>query len=83
MKSNYPPNFIDSSIKSFLNKWNTPKVIVQNVPKRNIFVKLSFLGSTSFQIRKMLPNYFLKKLTSFNLKIVSKSPVTVKSYLLW
>ena len=77
MKSNYPPNFIDSRIKSFLNKWNTPKVIVQNVPKRNIFVKLSFLGSTSFQIRKMLPNLFSEKVTSFNLKIVSESPVTV------
>ena len=52
MKNNYPPNFIDSCIKSFLNKLYTPKVIVQNVPKRNVFDKLSFLESTSFQIRK-------------------------------
>ena len=50
MKNNYPPNFIDSCIKSFLNKLYTPKVIVQNVPKRNVFVKLSFLGSTLLQI---------------------------------
>ena len=50
MKHNYPPNFIDSCIKSFLNKLYTPKVIVQYVPKRNVFVKLPFLGSTSFQI---------------------------------
>ena len=45
---NYPPNFIDSCIKSFLNKLYTPKVIVQNEPKRNVFVKLPFSGSTSF-----------------------------------
>ena len=51
MKNNYPFNFIDSCIKSFLNKLYTPTVIVQNVPKRNVFVKLSFLGSTLFQIK--------------------------------
>ena len=54
MKNNYPPNFIDSCIKSFLNKLHTPKVIVRNVPKRNVFVNLPLLGSTSFQIRKNL-----------------------------
>ena len=52
IKNNYPLNFIDSCIKSFLNKLYTPKVVVPNVPKRNVFVKLPFLGSTSFQIRK-------------------------------
>ena len=50
IKNNYPLNFIDSCIKSFLNKLYTPKVVVPNVPKRNVFVKLPFLGSTSFQI---------------------------------
>ena len=50
IKNNYPLNFIDSSIKSLLNKLYTQKVVVPNVPKRNIFVKLPFLGSTSFTI---------------------------------
>ena len=49
-KNNYSPNFIDLCIKSFLNKLYTSKVIVQNVPKRNVFVKMPFLGGTSFQI---------------------------------
>ena len=53
MKNNYPPNFIDSYFKLFLNKLYTPKVIVQNVPERNIFVKLPFLGKV-LQIRKKL-----------------------------
>ena len=52
IKNNYPLNFIASCIKSFLNKLYTAKVMVPNVLKRNIFVKLPFLESTSFQIRK-------------------------------
>ena len=80
MKNNYPLNFIDSCIKSFLNKLYTRKVVVPNVPKRNVFVKLPFLGSTSFQIRKKLQKLFRDKLTSCNLKIVFTSPVRVKSF---
>ena len=70
IKNNYPLNFIDSCIKSFLNKLDTPKVMVPNIPKRNVFVKLPFLGSASFQIRKKLQILFSDKLTSCNLKIV-------------
>ena len=80
IKSNYPLNFIDSCIKSFLNKLYTPKVVIPNVPKRNVFVKLPFLGSTLFQIRKKLQKLFIDKLTSCNLKIVFTSPVRVKSF---
>ena len=80
IKKKYPLNFIDLCIKSFLNKLYTPKVVVPNVPKRNVFVKLPFLGSTSFQIRKKLQKLFSDKLTSFNLKIVFTSPVRVKSF---
>ena len=80
IKNNYALNFIGSCIKSFLNKLYTPKVVVPNVPKRNVFVKLPFLGSTSFQIRKKLQKLFSDKLTSCNLKIVFTSPVRVKSF---
>ena len=52
IKNNYPLNFIDMCIKSFLNKLYTPKVMVPNVPKRNVFVKLPFLGNSSSQILK-------------------------------
>ena len=83
MKNNYPPNFIDSCIKSFLNKLYTPKVIVQNVPKRNVFVKLLLLGSTSFQIWKKLQKLFNDKLTSCNLKIMFMSPVRIKTFFIF
>ena len=80
MKNNYPPNFIDSCIKSFLKKFYTPKVIVPNVPKRNVIVRLLFLGNVSFQIRKKLQKLLTNKLAPSNLKIVITSPVTVKSF---
>ena len=80
IKNNYPLNFIGSCIKSFHNKLYTPKVMVPNVPKRNVFVKLPFLGSASFQIRKKLQKLFGDKLTSCNLKMVFTSPIRVKAF---
>ena len=80
MKNDYPPNFIDLCIKSFLNKLYKPKGIVQNVPKVNLFIKLQFLGSASFQIWKRLQKLFNDKLTSCNLKIAFTSPIRVKSF---
>ena len=79
IKNNYPLNFIESCIKSFLDKLYTPKVVVLIAPKRNLFVKLPFLGSNSFQIWKNLQKLFSDKLMSCNLKIVFAHPVRVKS----
>ena len=58
----------------------TPTVIVQSVSKRNVYVKLLFLGSASFQIQKKLQKLFTDKLTSSNLKIVFTSHVRLKSF---
>ena len=80
IKNSYLLNFTDSFIKSFLNKLYTPKVVVPNIPKRNVFVKLPLLGSTSFRILKTLQKLFSDKLTTCNLKIVFTSPVRVKSF---
>ena len=60
-----------------LTKIYTSRVIVQNEPKRHVFVKLPFLGSTSFQIRKKL---FTDKLTSCNLKHVFTPPIRAESF---
>ena len=68
IKNEYPLNFIDSCIKYFLNELCTPKFLISNVPKRNVLVKLPFLGILSFQIRKKLQKLFSVKLTSYNLK---------------
>ena len=80
IKNNYLLNFIDSCIKSFLNKLYIPKVVVSYVPQGDVFVKLLFSGRTSFQIRKKLQKIFSDKLTSCNLKVVFTSPARVKSF---
>ena len=51
-----------------------------NVTKRNVFVNLPFLRSTSFQIRKKLQKLFSDKLTSCNLKSILRHPVESKAF---
>ena len=80
MKNSYTQKFIDSCTKTFLKKLYTPKAMKQNVPKRNVFIKLFFLGSTSFQIRQTFQKLFIDKLTSCHLKVVFTSPVRVKAF---
>ena len=67
IKNNCPLNFIDSCIKSFVNKLYTPKIVVPNVPKRNVF------GTFGQKL-------FSNNLTSCNLRILFTSPVRVKSF---
>ena len=50
--------------------------MVSNVPKKNVFIKLLSLGSSSFQIRKKLQTFFSDKLTSRNLKSFSPSRIS-------
>ena len=53
--------------------------MVPNVSKRNVFIKLPFLGRSSFQIWEF-QKLFSDKLTSCNLKIMFTSPVRVKHF---
>ena len=48
--------------------------------KWTFFIKLPFLGSASFQIRKKLRKLFTEKSTSCNVKIIFTSPIRVKSF---
>ena len=53
--------------------------MVRNIHAMGVFVKLPFLGGTSFQILKKLQKLFSDKLTSCNLKIVFTSPFSGNS----
>ena len=44
------------------------------------FIKMPFLGSTSFQTQNKLQKLFTDKLTPCNLKIVFTSPVSVRIF---
>ena len=82
-KNNYLQYFTHEStcIKSFLNKLYTPKVIVHNIPKINVFVKLLSSKSTSFQIPKKLQKLLNYKLTPCTLKIVLRHRLRSKAFL--
>ena len=54
--------------------------MVPNVPKGNVFVKLPFLESTSFQTRKKLQKLFSNKLTSCSLKVVFRLLLKSKAF---
>ena len=58
IKNNYPLNFIDTCITSFLNKLYTPRNMVLNVLKRSVFVKLPYLGST-FKFERSFKNHLV------------------------
>ena len=55
--------------------------MVPNVPKRNVFVKLPFLRSTSFQILTKLQKLFSDKFKFCNLKKCLRHPLQSKSFL--
>ena len=57
-KNRYPEGFIDRVIYTFLQKKNTPKVVVSTVPKKKVRIVLPFLGHTSHIIKKRLQRLF-------------------------
>ena len=59
-------NFVDPCSKSFLNELYTPKVIVQNSPKKDAFITLLVVRTTSFLIWKKLQELFTDNLMSFS-----------------
>ena len=59
MKNNCPPNFIDSCIKSFLNKLYAPKVIVQNVPKKMLLLSCRSWKVLRFKFERKFKNYLV------------------------
>ena len=50
------------TFKSLLNKLYTSKVIVQDVPKRNVLLELPLFKSTLFQNQKTLQKLFIDNL---------------------
>ena len=79
MKNSYPPNFIDSLIKSFLNKLYT-KVIVQNVPKRNVFVKLRLFAVLRFKFERSFKRYLMINWRLLILKSFLRHPSESKTF---
>ena len=76
-RNSYPPNFIESHIKSFVNNLYKSEAIAQEV----ISAKLPLSRSALLQIRNKLEKLCTEKLTSCNLKSVFRPPNRVQSVL--
>ena len=79
-ENNYPPNFIYSWIKSFLNKLYKSKVIIQNVPKEMFLLSCHSWEILRSKCERSFKIFTDKFLTSCIVKIVFTSPVRVQNF---
>ena len=78
----YPTQFIDRSIKKFLQKLYVTKAIQDTVNKKQLLIVLPFLGAQSFLVRKLLESCIRNTLPYCSLRIVFQSKTRLSS-LLW
>ena len=70
-RNSYPSGIIEQSIKSFLNKLHVPKKVIPTLPKKEIFIVLSYLETMSSNLKQKLRTCFKNSLRC-NIKIVLK-----------
>ena len=73
LMNGYPSSFIDSCIRKFLDKIFIKKDIKSNVPKKEFFIVLPYLGNLSSKIQKRLQNLFKETVPWGKLNIVFKT----------
>ena len=59
-ENSYPSGIIEQSIRSFLNKLHVLKKVIPTVPKKELFVALSYLGMLSSNLKWKLRTCSLK-----------------------
>ena len=79
-KNGYPLNFIDRCISKFFNKLHQEKVPVHTVPKKELFIILPFLGSSSWNVKNELVKSFKNILPFCKVKIVFKTTNRLATY---
>ena len=71
-KNQFPTHFIEKVIGEFLNKIFITKRIVMDVPKKEIFMSLPYLGPDSFHLKKRLSKVISTYYPQCKLKLVFK-----------
>ena len=71
-KNGFPLHYVQRIIRNFLNKIfeNNNKIVVCTVPRDVIFVKLPFLGSLSYGIKRKLSNLINKNYTAVEVRFI-------------
>ena len=78
----YPTQFIDRSIKQFLQKLYVTKTIQDTVNKKQLLIVLPFLGVQSFLVRKRIESCIRNIIPYCSLRIVCQSKTRLSS-LFW
>lgn len=73
-KMGFPLNFIYVFIKKTLNKWLVSGDIPMKSKKKNIYMKLLYLGSVSHRLKRKLSK-IIHNITSLKLTKPGKSPI--------
>jgi len=76
----YPSGVIEQCIKTFLNNLYVPKKVYLTAPKKEVFIILPYLGTTSSNLKRKLHSIFAKLIPPCNLKIIFKSTNRLSSF---
>ena len=69
-KNGFPLHYVQGVIKQFLNKVHSVKTTVSTVPKDIVFVRLPFLGSTSYTLKRKISELITKHYTTVEIKFL-------------
>ena len=79
-KNGYPMRVIDSCIKKFLMKRFKVKPTVHTVEKKDVFLLLPYLGTSSLTLRTNLIKLFSRSLSFCKIRVVFKSSNRLGNY---
>ena len=71
--NSYPSEIKEQSIRYFLNKLHVPKKVIRTVPKKELFIVLSYLGTLSSNLKRKLRTCSKNSLPQCNIKIILTS----------
>ena len=80
LSSGYSNKFIDKYISKFMNKLYIKKPVMLTLPKKQIYLVLSFMGKMSALVKSGLIRSLHKRLPFCKVKIVFKTSNCLKNY---
>ena len=80
IRNGYTAHFIDKCIKAFLNKVFLFREFVLTVPRKEVYIFLSYLGAESLRLRTRLSKLFGSYLPAYKLRIVFKCNTRMSSF---
>ena len=80
LSNGYSNNFIDKCISKFMNKLYIKNSVMLTVPKKQLYLVLTFMGNMSALVKSGLARSLHKRLAFCTVKIVFKTSNRLKNY---